>query len=123
MPKSSWDQRDGTTFLGLVALSYAAGSDRARHVRVRSWRPRQSALRPHLPLDLALPTGGTTRLADTRVTLRNGLVLPASGASRVRDNAANQPCEVRASAAFALLAVASYKLPEANLCNMLTTNV
>jgi hypothetical protein len=40
MPKSPSDQWDVTTFLGLVALPYAAGADRARYVRVRSWLPR-----------------------------------------------------------------------------------
>jgi hypothetical protein len=40
-----------------------------------------------------------------------------------RPNAANQPREVRASAGFGLLAVASYKLPDAYLCRILATKI
>jgi hypothetical protein len=79
MPKSASDQRDGTTFLGLDAFPYAAGADRARHVRVRSWRPRQSATRPHLPLDFALPSGGTTRLAVAGCGSNDPGEVPESG--------------------------------------------
>ena len=40
MPKSPSDQRDGTHYLGLVAVPYAAGLDRVRRVWVWAWPPR-----------------------------------------------------------------------------------
>lgn len=67
-------------------------------------------------------TNGVAPLADWRLVVEDRLPPHCGQFILYTPNVANQSCEVRASAGFALLAIASYKLPEIYLCKILVIN-